>query len=100
MRNMGLIVLVAGLAGCGGPDPNPGPIEAPAAAPNRAVQEAACAAVVAEHTGLPLDAMRAEWTGPSDTGTDIFFVHHGATLHTCEVDPDGRVLELQHPQND
>jgi hypothetical protein len=99
MRHLGLVGLAALLAACGS-EPDLEPLEAPAAAPNRALQEQVCAARVAEHTGLTIEEMRPEWTGPTDTGTDIVFVHHGVTLHTCEVDADGQVLELQHPQNE
>ncbi len=94
MRTIGLIGLAAGLAGCGGAETVTG---APGAGGDRAAQEQACVVAVAAHTGLPPEAVSPEWTGITDTGTDIFFVHHGSTLHTCEVDAAARVLELQHP---
>ena len=93
MRRILLITLAVGLAGCGDADVS----EAPPAEVDHGAQEQACADAVAAHTGLPFEAMAPEWTGITDTGTDIVFVHHGATLHTCEVDAEGRVLELQHP---
>jgi hypothetical protein len=95
MRYFGVIVLAAGLAGCGGGDEVV--TELPESGGDRAVQEAACAAAVAAHTGLGLEAMAPEWTGVTDTGTDVVFVRHGSTLHTCEVDAAAQVLELQHP---
>lgn len=94
MRGIGLIVLAAALAGCG----DEVVTEAPPAEIDHAAQEAACAAAVAAHAGLGLEAVTPEWTGVTDTGTDIVFVRHGGTLHTCEVDAGGRVLELQHPE--
>jgi hypothetical protein len=96
MRIIGLIVLAGALAGCGGDEDVTA--DAPDATIDRALQERACADAVAAHTGQPLDAMAPEWTGLTDTGTDIVFVRHAGSLHTCEVDATGRVLELQHPQ--
>ena len=93
MRIPRLAALAGLLAACGADDVMPPPDTA-----GHAMQERVCAEVVAEHAGLPVAVMAPEWTGVTDTGTDIVFVHHGGTLHTCEIDAAGRVLELRHPQ--
>lgn len=93
MRIPCLAALAGLLAACGADDVMPPPDTA-----GHAAQERACAEAVAGHTGLPLEAVAPEWTGVTDTGTDVVFVHHGGTLHTCEIDAAGRVLELRHPQ--
>lgn len=93
MRYLSLIAIAILLTACAGDDA----VMAPDAA-DHAAQAQICAEAVAEHAGLPIAAMAPEWTGSSDTGTDIIAVHHGDTLHTCEIDAAGRVLELQHPR--
>ncbi len=99
MRQWGPVLLVGLLAGCGGGGGgDDAPIAPPEALGGTPAQMQACAVAVASHAGLSLDAVRTEWTGPTDTGSDIVFVYHGDTLHTCEVDGAGQVLELQHPQ--
>lgn len=93
MRYPGLVAIAALLAACAADD-----AVTASDATDHASQERICAETVAEHARLPLAAMAPEWTGSSDSGTDIVAVHHGGTLHTCEIDAAGRVLQLQHPQ--
>ena len=69
--------------------------------PDVARLEQACAAVVAEHVGKPVEAVAA---GRADRGSGISVVAvtdaggaGGERVHTCEVDAAGRVLAIRHP---
>jgi hypothetical protein len=88
VRTGGLAVAV-GVAGCAAaPDP----------AGSRAEQERACAAAVAGHVALPVEAVSASWSRAGADGHAIVEVRDGDRLHTCEVDDDLRVYALMHPQ--
>ena len=91
MRTAGLLLALAGCAAAPTPAPE-----------SHDAEVAACAAAVAAHVGKGTDAVAASWTGTTEAGTGIVTVSDaqaagGERVHTCEVDPAGRVLALRHP---
>jgi hypothetical protein len=90
-----LALPVAGLlAGCAAPG---GEGTGAEAAGSRAVEESACAAVVAEHVGLGPGDVVATWRERRPDGIAVVEVRDGDRLHTCDVDAAGRVLSIDHP---
>jgi hypothetical protein len=65
---------------------------------------AACRAAVARHVGKPAEAVTASLAATAPDGTATVNVTDtgagaggGERLHTCEVDPSGRVRAILHP---
>ena len=70
----------------------------PPAGPDRAAQEAACAAAVAAHVGLPAEAVATVWRETGPDGVAVFEARDGNRLHLCEVSVAGRVSRIEHPR--
>ena len=88
------MLLAVVVAGCAATAP------APEAA--RTVQVDACAVAVAAHVGKAPEAVVAEWTGTTGTGSAIVTVSDAQAgraerVHTCEVDARGQVRAIEHP---
>lgn len=88
MRRVLLAGLLLGCAAETGPDP----------AALRAGQERACSIVVAEHVGMPVEAVTPAWDHATAAGTAVVRVDVPGRPHTCEVDGALRVLALEHPR--
>lgn len=84
-----LLLLLPGLAGCvdvadgDGGDP-------------RALQEAACAAVIAAHVGRPESEVTARWIVATD-GLAQVEARDGDRVHVCQVTASGQVVGYTHP---
>ena len=89
MRRLSVLVLLLALAGCEAALP----VDAGAL---RALQEAACRAVIAEHVGRPEAEVIPRWLSEADGVAQVETLD-GDRRHVCRVDVRGRVLGYVHP---